>query len=203
MPDLLLDELPTRWAGREIHPDFKPMVWLANAYARGVPEENPLAFAQHAILRFYKQPSDLLASPDLTADAYKHLLEFFLGGEAVATPSDPAETADSSPERAFDYLCDAPYIVAAFQQTYGIDLTSEQIHWWRFKALMGGLPGNCLFCRIIQWRTADLTELSPGERRYYEEMREKFALPPEVKGGAARAVSVADHDAAFLARFRH
>ena len=203
MADLLLDELPTRWAGREIYPDFKPMVWLANAYARGVPEKDPLPFAQQAVLRFYKQPSDLLVSPARTADAYKHLLEFFLDGEMAATPATAADSADGPGERSYDYFCDAPYIVAAFQQTYGIDLTTEPIHWWRFKALMNGLPSECLFCRIVHWRTADLTELSPGERRFYEEMREKFALPPEVKGGAARAVSVADHDAAFLARFRH
>ena len=30
MSDLLLDELPTRWHGHEIIPDFRPMVWLVN-----------------------------------------------------------------------------------------------------------------------------------------------------------------------------
>lgn len=33
-------------------------------------------------------------------------------------------------------------------------------------------------------------------------LKERFALPPELRGGAAVAQTVAEHDAAFLARFR-
>ena len=39
-----------------------------------------------------------------------------------------------------DYRCDADYIVGAFQQAYGIDLTADKVHWWRFKALLHALP---------------------------------------------------------------
>ena len=45
MSDLLLDELPTRWHGHEIIPDFRPMVWLVNAYVRGQTGDDPLGFA--------------------------------------------------------------------------------------------------------------------------------------------------------------
>ena len=201
MSDLLLDELPTRWAGRDINPDFRPMVWLANAYARGVPDENPLQFTRWAVTRFYARPYDLLERPERAAAAYKQLLEFYLGGEEV-TPGKSSGSASRTDGLPFDYHCDAPYIVAAFQQAYGIDLTRETIHWWRFKALLRGLPEDCLFHRILLWRTADLSRMTPEERSFYEEKRELFALPPEVKGGAAHAVSVAEHDAAFLARFQ-
>ena len=34
------------------------------------------------------------------------------------------------------------------------------------------------------------------------DLQERFALPAELRGGAARVVSVEEHDAAFLARFR-
>ena len=198
MSDLLLDELPTRWYGREINSDFRPMVWLANAYARGIPEKDPLVFADDACQRFYRQG---IVGVQALPDAYKHLLEFYLGGEE-ATPGKSSGSASHTEGLPFDYHCDAPYIVAAFQQAYGIDLTREKVHWWRFKALLRGLPEDCLFHRILQWRTADLSRMTPEDRSVYEEKREIFALPPEVKGGAARAVSVAEHDAAFLARFQ-
>lgn len=201
MPDLLLDALPTRWAGRRIDPDFRHMVWLANAYARREPEAEPLRFAREAVARFYTAPEDLLADPTRMADAYRHLLEFYLGNDAV-TPEKSSGSASVGAGPAYDYHYDAPYIVAAFQQAYGIDLTCEQVHWWRFRALLRGLPEDCLFCRILHWRTADLTDMTPEQRRFYEDKRQIFTLPPELKGGAARAVSVAEHEAAFLARFQ-
>ena len=45
MSDLLLDELPTRWHGHEIVPDFRPMVWLVNTYVRGSVNTDPVGFA--------------------------------------------------------------------------------------------------------------------------------------------------------------
>lgn len=198
MSDLLLDELPTRWYGREINSDFRPMVSLANAYARGIPEKEPLSFADDACQRFYRGG---ISGVQNLQDAYRHLLEFYLGGEE-ATPGKGSGSASHTEGLPFDYHCDAPYIVAAFQQAYGIDLTREKVHWWRFKALLRGLPEDCLFHHILQWRTADLSRMTPEDRGVYEEKREIFALPPEVKGGAAHAVSVAEHDAAFLARFQ-
>ena len=56
MSDLLLDELPTRWHGHEINPDFRPMVWLVNAYVRGQTGADPVGFAVDALWRFYKDP---------------------------------------------------------------------------------------------------------------------------------------------------
>lgn len=48
---------------------------------------------------------------------------------------------DDEPERVrdVDYQQDAVEIYSAFMQVYGIDLFGEQLHWWRFSALMSGL----------------------------------------------------------------
>ena len=71
-----------------------------------------------------------------------------------AHPSQPDSTPASPP--AFDYQCDAGYIVAAFQQAYGIDLTRERVHWFRFRALFAALPEETLMAKIMSWRTMDL-----------------------------------------------
>ena len=93
--------------------------------------------------------------------------------------------------------------MAAFQRIYGIDLTREKPHWFRFRALLRGVIGeDCMFSRIIDWRTADLSDMDPEKRRIYEEQRERFALPAELRGGAARAQTVEEHNASFIARFR-
>lgn len=134
---------------------------------------------------------------------FQSMLRFYVGGEA-ATPEARHSISSSagSYEIAFDYASDAPYIVAAFQQTYGIDLTTSTMHWWRFRALFLSLPEDTLMHKIMCWRTADLSGMQSEERQRYELLRGAYALPAEVKGGR-RIATVADHDAAFLARFQH
>ena len=81
--------------------------------------------------------------------------------------------------------------------------TTSVVHWFRFRALFAALPEETLMAKIMSWRTMDLSEYEGSMRVHYAELQERFALPPELRGGAARVVSVEEHDAAFLARFRH
>ncbi|MGN0706888.1 MAG: Gp15 family bacteriophage protein [Faecalibacterium sp.] len=195
----LLEPLPTTWAGRPIDPDFRVMAQLANAYARKEPDKDPIGFAAGMCRRFYRVPVPEQKLPS----AYRDMLDFYLAAEPQRSGTDDG-SGTAGGELSFDYRWDAPYLIAAFQETYDIDLTSAPLHWWRFRALLTGLlGGECLFARIVRWRTADLARLSEAEREHTQQMRQRFALPPELRGGAARAVSVADHDAAFLARLRH
>lgn len=92
--------------------------------------------------------------------------------------------------------------MAAFQQAYGIDLTCEKVHWFRFRALFAALPEETLMAKIMSWRTMDLSEYEGSMRDHYADLQERFALPAALRGGAAVAQTVAEHDAAFLARFR-
>ena len=80
MSDLLLDELPTRWHGHEIIPDFRPMVWLVNAYVRGQTGDDPIGFAVSALWRFYKDPHCFLNDPRKIIDAYGYMIEFYKAG---------------------------------------------------------------------------------------------------------------------------
>lgn len=203
MSDLLLDELPTRWHGHEIVPDFRPMVWLVNSYVRGSVNTDPVGFARSAIWRFYKDPHCFLTDDQMLFDGYRHLLEFYQAGERAASGGDASGESEAPATLPFDYQCDAPYIVAAFQRVYGIDLTRERVHWFRFRALFAALPEETLMAKIMSWRTMDLSEYEGSMRAHYADLQERFALPAELRGGAARVVSVEEHDAAFLARFRH
>ena len=198
MSDLLTDALPTVWHGQKIDPDFRHMVWLSSAYSHGEVEADPVAFAMQLCGQFYTErfsPSDL-------QEKYSWLIEFYRAGEQAAEPT--VNTAASGPDKgpAFDYRCDAPYIVAAFQQTYGIDLTRDKLHWFRFRALFAALPEDTLMAKIMSWRTMDLDDYDGKMREHYADLKERFALPAALRGGAAVAQTVAEHDAAFLARFR-
>ena len=197
MSDLLTDALPTVWHGQAIDPDFRHMVRLSAAYSHGEVDADPVTFAAQLCRQFYTEPF----SPADFEQMYGWIIEFYRAGEQAAEPAaKPASGPDTGP--AFDYRCDAPYIVAAFQQAYGIDLTAEKLHWFRFRALFAALPEDTLMARIINWRTLDLADYEGGMREHYAELKERFALPPELRGGAAVAQTVAEHDAAFLARLR-
>ena len=199
MTDLLTDALPTVWHGRRIDPDFRHMVRLSAAYSHGEVEADPEAFARQLCQQFYTG----IYIPRVFVELWQGVIDFYLAGEQAAEPAaaKPASRPDTGP--AFDYRCDAPYIVAAFQQAYGIDLATEKLHWFRFRALFAALPEDTLMAKIINWRTLDLADYEGSMREHYAALKERFALPPELRGGAAVAQTVAEHDAAFLARFRH
>lgn len=90
----------------------------------------------------------------------------------------PRKSPRSGP-KALDLLLDGEYITAAFQQAYGIDLTSCDMHWHRFKALLNGLPEDTMLSRIMSYRTYE----RKGRVDREEEMarlRDAWALPDEV-----------------------
>lgn len=96
-------------------------------------------------------------------------LEFLLSKNA--TPRSGGSSA-----RALDYILDGDYIVAAFQQAYGIDLIScEHMHWHRFNALIVGLPDETRLAKAMGYRT-----WVKSDRKYEDEMRDlrsRWALP--------------------------
>lgn len=67
-----------------------------------------------------------------------------------ATPHDVPDRGD----RLLDLVLDGDYLVAAYQQAYGIDLTDPglDMHWHRFVALLRGLPGDTVLAEAMRMR---------------------------------------------------
>lgn len=195
MADLLLDKLPQQFEGYDIDPDFRPMCWLSNQLLRGAPDNDPLGFARQLCRRFFRCS---IADSELT-NAFAVALRFYAAADAPRRESGRSSAGNYT--ALFDYETDAAYLVAAFQQVYGIDLTADRVHWWRFRALFSALPEDTRLSQIIEIRRKDLSKISdPEMRQRYEQLQEIYALPQELKGGAPRIATVAEHNAAFLAR---
>lgn len=136
-------------------------------------------------------------------EAFAGLLWFYRGGKDA--PDEHAAALAKAKPLAFDYIIDGPLIVAAFQAAYGLDLTdpATQIHWWRFQALLQGLPETCVFSRVVGWRTADLSGMKGSQLTYYREMQQRYALPADLgKGERHIYASKAEWDAAFIERHK-
>lgn len=131
--------------------------------------------------------------------AYQSLCRFYAGVPSELGTGSGDE--DGSGDLTYDFHCDAPYLVAAFQQAYGIDLTTTKLHWWRFKALFAALPENTRMFQIMSYRAVDLSRLEGAERERYARLKDIYALPAGLEGGK-RVRSVEDHNEAFLDRFR-
>lgn len=65
---------------------------------------------------------------------------------------------------AYAYGTDAEVIIAAFQQIYGIDLTTVKMHWWRFCALLDGLIAHSFQDRV-RFRLAEPGKIKNSEDR--------------------------------------
>ena len=86
-----------------------------------------------------------------------------------------------------DYIQDMDYIEASFMSDYNIDLSIEEMHWWKFCNLMNGLSnselGNsCILNRIRNIRTMDLNQIKDRkERDKFVKLKKEFALKKKPK----------------------
>lgn len=78
----------------------------------------------------------------------------------------------------FDYDYDDSYIYAAFMEQYNIDLNSTNLHWWKFRALFQSLNADCMFVKILGYRSMPITsKMSTADRNFYQRMKKLYALP--------------------------
>ena len=113
-----------------------------------------------------------------SVESFRAILDFYIG-----KPGEKA-TQNRKSAAAFDFDQDSEYIFAAFLETYGIDLATEKLHWWKFLALFKSLPDGCKIKEIMHYRVADLSKIPKDRRKYYAEMKKLYALDNgAAKGG--------------------
>ena len=161
MIDLRKNELPSRleWGGNSALIDTSFRTWIE--FERRIREDQMVWVG---IFPDGKVPKD---------DGWiQAAIDFWKSENAT-----PRMTRPPSKVRLIDYIEDGDHIVASFQQAYGIDLTVEDMHWHRFKALLGGLPDNTKMSKIMGYR--DYNEMD-AKRKYEDiqkEQRAAWSLP--------------------------
>lgn len=68
-------------------------------------------------------------------------------------------------EKIFDFAADSELIFASFLAEYGIDLTSEHMHWFKFMALLKSLSPDSPLMRTIRLRQTDTSEIEDDKLR--------------------------------------
>lgn len=91
----------------------------------------------------------------------------------------PVYTKDK--ERFYSLKHDAEYIYASFMQAYGIDLIEQQgkLHWFKFQALLSGLPKDTKFCEIVSIRQWKKPNKNDTEAKQMAKLKDYYKLPDD------------------------
>lgn len=122
---------------------------------------------------FYKENYDkLLLQPELYKEACDKLIWFYKCGRENYHKSQGTGKGNGNgrQKQIYSYEHDDEYIWSAFYELYGIDLTQDFLHWWKFKAILKSLPENTEFVKIKGYRAYTGTDKDLLELKQYWEL---------------------------------
>lgn len=104
-----------------------------------------------------------------------------------------------TPEEYFSYVQDAPAIWSSIRAFYGVDLEDElgKLHWYKFRAMLDGLPSSSYFMRIVGIRQRSREGLDGKELANLVELQNYYVL--DKYRNAKHSSDAADFFAAWAA----
>lgn len=117
--------------------------------------------------------------PDIPEDieqAFNKIVWFYCEGE---TEEEKESKGKGIPfDEIVSYTYDSKLIHSAFKQQYSVDLSTENIHWWKFKAWFSSLSEETEIKKIMNIRMMDLKEIEDDKTRdYYKKLKEQVKIP--------------------------
>lgn len=170
MNNVLVDALPEEWNGYAVNTDFTIGIQMMQAQydnaIAGFEKTDSLMY-----LLFADEDGSLREHPE--GEEFVKCVNWFLNGWFHDRPD-----ARKDKIRNVDYDVDQWRIYADFLQVYGIDLSSTDMHWWKFCGLLWNMPyRQSAFQQVVYARTA-VPDRNSGaeERKRIRENKKKYAL---------------------------
>lgn len=161
----------------KINVDFRTMISFENKLQdKSVSQEKKI---EYGLRHFYPTFFDcenyqiFLQIPELYKEACEKLIWFYECGR-----EDYHKTKGNGKGRnkqIYSYEFDDEYIYGAFYEQYGIDLTYQKLHWWKFKALLKSLKDDTEFVKIQGYRSYS------GDDKNMKELRDYWELPKPIE----------------------
>lgn len=112
--------------------------------------------------------------PPSIDDALSSLFNFLFPFRTAAK-EDSKSRKSGSP--LFSFSSDGGLIYAAFLSQYGIDLTKDTLHWWRFLSLFYALSASSKFMEVVKIRGTDLSSVSdPNQKSFIRKLKRLYRL---------------------------
>jgi len=189
--NILIDELPTSVviSGKRypVNWGFRTFILIEICiFDQKLADDERIA---NALELFYR---DLI--PADYNQAFEKMMWFYRGGKAEI--SSDHKKGGASSKRCYCFEQDAPFIYSAFRTQYRIDLQdlrSEDLHWWKFKAMFESLDDDLKISKIMGYRVASTTGMSKEQKTFYAEMKKLYAL--DIDGTADSTMNLAKRDA--------
>lgn len=99
------------------------------------------------------------------------MVEFFKAGDI--------SKAKESKGPVYNFETDGSLIFSAFLTQYNQDLTTEKMHWWRFKSMFSGLSDQHMITKVMWARGADKSKMSKEMREYAEALCAAYPIEEE------------------------
>ncbi|MCB7306188.1 bacteriophage Gp15 family protein [Bariatricus massiliensis] len=114
-------------------------------------------------------------------EAIERILWFYHCGNIPETNTDNKKRYHRKESSNAPYALsqDAAYIYASFKEQYGIDLTQEKMHWWKFMALFESLGEDTKMSKIMYYRTVSTSGLSKERRAFINDMKNLYKIKSE------------------------
>lgn len=177
--NILTDNLPTTVAGYKIRTDYKSWILYEELIRDDtVPWRDKLLGVLSLTV---EHPEEI--TPEDMETVLRGLIAFHAGKnpDEAEEPSPTSHAQEKGTPEAYDYDIDQALILAAFRQTYGIDLSTASMHWHVFRALLEGLPDDTRFMKIVGYRTADTSKMPKQTAQQYNALKARYAIRRERK----------------------
>lgn len=122
----------------KINVDFRHIIQIENKIkGRSVDNTEKICWClEHFYPFFYKKSKYILyTNPELFREAFQKFIWFYKCGRDDYHKSSSNGGKNSSSDL-LSYEYDDEYIAGAFWEKYRIDLTTDKVHWWKFKAYL-------------------------------------------------------------------
>ena len=90
---------------------------------------------------------------------------------------EPMEEKKDKDPPVFDMMVDSGRILAAFLQTYRINLRTARIHWWIFQELLEGLPKGTHLAEVVEIRGKPFEKwMKSADRNALQKLKDHYRI---------------------------
>lgn len=107
-------------------------------------------------------------------------LDLFLEKANIFLSCGESQEQQQAKKRDMDLIQDQKWIIPSFMSDYHIDLSKEDMHWWRYINLIQGLTPNSALSNIREIRNYDLSTIKDQkEKDKIMKMQKQVELKPK------------------------
>ena len=164
MFNMLLDRLPTDYKGYLIRTSFRIGIQICLCLDDDEYDDEEKYYIVMNLLY-----GNSLPDTDIAIEGLKWFMSC----------GNPNKQTVSDEKTLFYWDFDAPRLYSSFQQTYNIDLTTADIHWFKFIAMLGSLNKDSSFSQAVEIRQYDMKDLKGKARADMQKMKQNLTPPVE------------------------